>query len=124
MTKPEIIEGLLTSYKNMSVKEKLAQRLSVINNYMIHVRKYDPERVEYLQSIMNDYEHLGPSGPVSKDYVDIGTNPVIADTTEELIDKLVIIEGLWRMLCQAQDKRKQKLAKLTYSDYEDNKKKE
>ena len=92
MTKPEIIEGLLTSYKNMSVKEKLAQRLSVINNYMIHVRKYDPERVEYLQSIMNDYEHLGPSGPVSKDYVDIGTNPVIADTTEELIDKLVIIE--------------------------------
>ena len=121
MTKPEIIEGLLTSYKNMSVKEKLAQRLSVINNYMIHVRKYDPERVEYLQSIMNDYEHLGPSGPVSKDYVDIGTNPVIADTTEELIDKLVIIEGLWRMLCQAQDKRKQKLAKLTYSDYEDNK---
>ena len=118
MTKPEIVEELLVAYKGMDKKEKLAQRLSTINNYLIHIRKFDPDRVDYLQSILNDYEHVGPAGPISKDYIDIGINPIIASTTEELIEKLVIVEGMWRMLCEAQEKRRKKLAKLTYSEYD------
>lgn len=116
MTDPEDLKDMIANYKRMSRDERITHRLEIIRRYIRANKAINRDRVDFLQNLMENYGEFGAYGKIGEDILNQDTDPIICNNMEELVDKLATIEGVWRMLCIAESKRKEKLARLSLEE--------